>query len=75
MLFRSFVIVLLDSAGKYTRQGDAQRVRDWLETGRASAVPKSGTKAAKVKTVAYTAPQRAKRAINAKPASSSKARA
>ncbi len=69
---RPFVIVLLDSAGKYTRQGDAQRVRDWLETGRASAVPKSGTKAAKVKTVAYTAPQRAKRGINAKPASPSK---
>jgi len=30
---KPFVIVLLDSAGKYTRQGDAQRVRDWLETG------------------------------------------
>ena len=69
---KPFVIVLLDSAGKYTRQGDAQRVRDWLETGRATAVPKSGTKAAKVKTVAYTSPQRAKRAINAKPASPSK---
>ena len=29
---KPFVIVLLDSAGKYTRLGDAQRVRHWLET-------------------------------------------
>ncbi len=34
---KPFVIVLLDSAGKYTRQGDAQRVRQWLETGQALA--------------------------------------
>jgi D-alanyl-D-alanine endopeptidase (penicillin-binding protein 7) len=27
------VIVLLDSIGKYTRLGDAERVRHWLETG------------------------------------------
>jgi len=27
------VIVLLDSLGKYTRLGDAQRVKHWLETG------------------------------------------
>jgi serine-type D-Ala-D-Ala endopeptidase (penicillin-binding protein 7) len=30
---KPFVIVLLDSSGKYTRLGDAQRVRHWLETG------------------------------------------
>ena len=30
---RPFVIVLLDSAGRYTRLGDATRVRHWLETG------------------------------------------
>ncbi len=30
---RPFVIVLLDSLGKYTRVGDAQRVKHWLETG------------------------------------------
>lgn len=30
---RPFVIVLLDSLGKYTRVGDAQRVKQWLETG------------------------------------------
>ncbi len=29
------VIVLMDSAGKYTRIGDAQRVKKWLETARA----------------------------------------
>ena len=30
---KPFVIVLLDSWGKYTRLGDAQRVKHWLETG------------------------------------------
>ena len=29
---RSIVIVLLDSAGKYSRVGDAQRIRKWLES-------------------------------------------
>jgi D-alanyl-D-alanine carboxypeptidase len=38
---RPFVIVLLDSNGKYTRLGDAQRVKHWLETGEAMA-PVSG---------------------------------
>src|SRR5437660_3614098 len=33
---RPFVIVLLDSNGKYTRLGDAQRVKHWLETGESS---------------------------------------
>lgn len=28
---RSLIIVLLDSVGKYTRIGDANRLRDWLE--------------------------------------------
>ena len=27
------VIVLLDSIGKYTRLGDAERVKHWIETG------------------------------------------
>jgi D-alanyl-D-alanine endopeptidase (penicillin-binding protein 7) len=53
---KPFVIVLLDSAGKYTRLGDAQRVRHWLETGQtlpaiAEAKPASKT-AAKAKPVA-----------------------
>jgi serine-type D-Ala-D-Ala endopeptidase (penicillin-binding protein 7) len=30
---KPFVIVLLDSLGKYTRIADAQRVKHWLETG------------------------------------------
>ncbi|GIK86514.1 MAG: D-alanyl-D-alanine endopeptidase [Burkholderiales bacterium] len=30
---RPVVIVLLDSIGKYTRLGDAERIRHWLETG------------------------------------------
>src|SRR5436190_22444979 len=34
---RPFVIVLLDSNGKYTRLGDAQRVKHWVETGEALA--------------------------------------
>jgi len=36
------VMVLLDSVGKYSRLGDAQRIRDWLEAGnpvRGSAKP------------------------------------
>ena len=39
---RPFVIVLLDSAGKFTRIGDALRVRHWLETGETLAVPAAG---------------------------------
>lgn len=43
---RPVVIVLLDSIGKYTRLGDAERVRHWMETG--DALP--------VKAVARAAP-------------------
>jgi D-alanyl-D-alanine endopeptidase (penicillin-binding protein 7) len=56
---KPFVIVLLDSAGKYTRLGDAQRVRHWLETGEslppatAKATPKVAVKA---KAASYHAP-------------------
>jgi D-alanyl-D-alanine endopeptidase (penicillin-binding protein 7) len=49
---KPFVIVLLDSAGKYTRLGDAQRVRHWLETGETllvAAVAKPAPKARKAK--------------------------
>ena len=35
---KPFVIVLLDSFGKYTRIADAQRVKYWLETGRTLAL-------------------------------------
>lgn len=34
---RSLIIVLLDSVGKYTRIGDANRLRDWLEATKALA--------------------------------------
>jgi D-alanyl-D-alanine endopeptidase (penicillin-binding protein 7) len=35
---KPFVIVLLDSLGKYTRIADAQRVKYWLETGESLAL-------------------------------------
>jgi len=41
---RPMVIVLLDSLGKYTRLGDAQRVKHWLETG--ESLPPQSAKAA-----------------------------
>lgn len=52
---KPFVIVLLDSAGKYTRLGDAQRVRHWLETGQplpVAAKAPGRTKPIKAKTAA-----------------------
>jgi serine-type D-Ala-D-Ala endopeptidase (penicillin-binding protein 7) len=36
---RPVVIVLLDSIGKHTRLGDAERVRHWIETGDALPLP------------------------------------
>ena len=56
---KPFVIVLLDSAGKYTRLGDAQRVRHWLETGQplpVAAVAKPVSKSRKGKTTAGAVP-------------------
>ncbi|MEP7274862.1 MAG: D-alanyl-D-alanine endopeptidase [Betaproteobacteria bacterium] len=41
---RPVVIVLLDSSGKYTRLGDAQRVKHWVETGEALALPQTGAR-------------------------------
>jgi D-alanyl-D-alanine endopeptidase (penicillin-binding protein 7) len=75
---KPFVIVLLDSAGKYTRQGDAQRVREWLETGKSSSPVKAAkgtttTKAAKLKTAGYTSSRHAKQPANAKVLSQTKA--
>ncbi|MCL2871835.1 MAG: D-alanyl-D-alanine endopeptidase [Betaproteobacteria bacterium] len=37
---KDFVIVLLDSVGKYTRLGDAKRVKTWIETGKSGDLPK-----------------------------------
>jgi serine-type D-Ala-D-Ala endopeptidase (penicillin-binding protein 7) len=36
---RSLIMVLLDSAGKYSRIGDAERIRKWLITSAAPLVP------------------------------------
>jgi serine-type D-Ala-D-Ala endopeptidase (penicillin-binding protein 7) len=44
---RPMVIVLLDSFGKYTRLGDAQRVKHWLETGEAWVAPATKTASSK----------------------------
>ncbi len=65
---RPMVIVLLDSFGKYTRMGDAQRVKHWLETGEALPVP--AAKPILVK----SPPKRVKGSFPAKLASSTKAR-
>jgi len=51
---RPVVLVLLDSVGKFSRIGDAQRVKTWMETGEVLAIPKpqaarKGTKAGKNK--------------------------
>ena len=37
---RPVVLVLLDSVGKFSRLGDAQRVKTWMETGEVLAIPK-----------------------------------
>jgi serine-type D-Ala-D-Ala endopeptidase (penicillin-binding protein 7) len=36
---RPVVLVLLDSVGKFSRLGDAQRVKTWMETGEVLALP------------------------------------
>ena len=75
---RPFVIVLLDSAGRYTRLGDAVRVRHWLETGEmppAAVAVKSGAKPGKAKGhVSGTMPRTkvAQNAATGKPAKASK---
>ena len=50
---KPFVIVLLDSLGKYTRIADAQRVKHWLETGESVAMaPVRAARAVKVRAIA-----------------------
>ena len=41
---RKLIMVLLDSAGKYTRIGDAERIRRWLSQQNAAQVVASGTR-------------------------------
>ena len=36
---RPVALVVLDAFGKYTHFADANRLRDWLETGKAAPVP------------------------------------
>ena len=65
---RPMVIVLLDSLGRYSRLGDAQRIKHWLETGEALPMPTA-------KTVIFkSAPKRIKGTFPAKFVNSSKAR-
>ncbi len=53
---RPIVIVLLDSYGKLTRIGDANRVKHWLETGEAMPVVKSVKSVARPKRLTQSAP-------------------
>jgi serine-type D-Ala-D-Ala endopeptidase (penicillin-binding protein 7) len=43
---RKLVMVLLDSAGKYSRVGDAERIRSWLSTQSVGSAPPAATTAA-----------------------------
>ena len=52
---KPFVIVLLDSLGKYTRIADAQRVKYWLETGESLAfAPVRAARAVKVRATRHS---------------------
>jgi serine-type D-Ala-D-Ala endopeptidase (penicillin-binding protein 7) len=68
---KPFVIVLLDSFGRYTRIADAQRIKHWLETGESLVVaaPKAAVRAvkAKVKRTSGTLKPRAVRTSTRKP--------
>ena len=52
---RPVVLVLLDSVGKFSRLGDANRVKTWMETGEVLAIPtlkavvRKGVKSGKAK--------------------------
>lgn len=46
---KPMVIVLLDSVGKYTRIGDANRVKYWLETGNTMPVARAAAPVARAK--------------------------
>jgi D-alanyl-D-alanine endopeptidase (penicillin-binding protein 7) len=51
---KPFVIVLLDSLGKYTRFADAQRVKHWIETGESLALaPVRAARAVKVRAASH----------------------
>ncbi|MBS0321642.1 MAG: D-alanyl-D-alanine endopeptidase [Proteobacteria bacterium] len=77
---RPVVIVLLDSVGKYTRLGDAARVKYWLETGntmpssKVAAVTKAPAKAKATKAKAPAKKTGVKGTLNGKYASASSTR-
>jgi D-alanyl-D-alanine endopeptidase (penicillin-binding protein 7) len=49
------VMVLLDSVGKYSRIGDAQRIRDWLAK-KALSTPRPSMPIAAIESTPETAP-------------------
>jgi serine-type D-Ala-D-Ala endopeptidase (penicillin-binding protein 7) len=55
---RSLIIVLLDSVGKYTRIGDATRIRQWLEPGFAPPAAATVKPSTRPKQPAAVRPQR-----------------
>jgi len=57
---RPVVIVLLDSYGRLTRIGDANRVKHWLETGESLPASKAIPRSATAKRVKGTLPPRSK---------------
>jgi D-alanyl-D-alanine endopeptidase (penicillin-binding protein 7) len=64
---KPFVIVLLDSLGKYTRIADAQRVKHWLETGESVAmVPVKAVRAVKVRATSRANHHRNRGALRAR---------
>ena len=64
---KPFVIVLLDSFGKYTRIADAQRVKHWLETGETLAIaPPRAARAVKAKAPSFRAGQRSRGTFEAR---------
>jgi len=70
---KPMVIVLLDSIGKYTRMGDAQRVKHWLETG--ESMPDTDVRPLVVRSSSkLRKPAKAVKATPAKLVSSNKAR-
>jgi D-alanyl-D-alanine endopeptidase (penicillin-binding protein 7) len=68
---RPMVIVLLDSLGKYSRLGDAQRVKHWLETG--ESLPAAALRPAALKLKGVFKPVKATKGGQSKLAVSTKA--
>ena len=61
---RHLAIVLLDSFGKLSHVGDANRVRRWLETGKSGSVHPSALEYAKRRLKAFANAQLDAQAVN-----------